>query len=180
MNTHDSLKQAIGQLRTFSHTDPLTLDIMQKRLDDGRPLTRDEGESAHFCAMIVPIVRERGLVYVGHHIKSGLWISPGGHIDCGEPLAQTAVREAHEELGLTIEQGQLQLWDATVADISDRHTCTRHLDIWFLLEQSIPKKYQYEVREFYEAGWYPIQNVLQKAVRTHYARAYASLQKNAL
>jgi ADP-ribose pyrophosphatase YjhB (NUDIX family) len=32
-----------------------------------------------------------------------VWCLPGGHIDPRESLAQTAIREAHEETGLDIE-----------------------------------------------------------------------------
>ena len=31
-----------------------------------------------------------------------VWCLPGGMVDVGESLAETAVREAHEETGLTV------------------------------------------------------------------------------
>ena len=34
------------------------------------------------------------------HKNSGLWLPPGGHVDLGEHLRDTVIREAGEELGL--------------------------------------------------------------------------------
>jgi ADP-ribose pyrophosphatase YjhB (NUDIX family) len=36
-----------------------------------------------------------------------IWCLPGGHVDTGESIAETAIREAHEETGLTVELTQL-------------------------------------------------------------------------
>ena len=35
-----------------------------------------------------------------HHVKSGLWLPPGGHIEPGETPAEAALREVREETGL--------------------------------------------------------------------------------
>jgi ADP-ribose pyrophosphatase YjhB (NUDIX family) len=36
-----------------------------------------------------------------------IWCLPGGHIDAGESIAETAIREAHEETGLAVELTRL-------------------------------------------------------------------------
>ena len=35
-----------------------------------------------------------------HHVKSGLWLPPGGHIESGETPAEAALREVREETGV--------------------------------------------------------------------------------
>ena len=37
----------------------------------------------------------------------GLWTFPGGYVDRGEPVAEAAAREAHEEAGVTVTVGEL-------------------------------------------------------------------------
>lgn len=37
-----------------------------------------------------------------HHVKSGLWLFPGGHVDEGEDPASTALRGTLEETGITV------------------------------------------------------------------------------
>ena len=41
--------------------------------------------------------------------KTGHWGPPGGHIDPGESPKQAAVRETHEESGLTVKPSDLEL-----------------------------------------------------------------------
>ncbi len=47
----------------------------------------------------VAVARSRLL----HHVKAGVWLYPGGHIDPNEDPAQAAVREVREETGVEVE-----------------------------------------------------------------------------
>lgn len=47
------------------------------------------------------------LVQRGKEPGAGTWAFPGGRLELGETLAEAAVREAHEETGLTIEPGEV-------------------------------------------------------------------------
>ena len=42
--------------------------------------------------------------------KRGSWAIPGGYLESGETLAEGAARELHEEAGVLIPPGQLQLY----------------------------------------------------------------------
>jgi 8-oxo-dGTP pyrophosphatase MutT (NUDIX family) len=55
----------------------------------------------------VAVFNEKGQVLLTRRQDNGLWCLPGGHVDLGERLDQTAVREAEEETGLRIELGRL-------------------------------------------------------------------------
>src|SRR3989339_1007678 len=70
-----------------------------KRLEEGS-FTRDENPQSHFCAYFLPYNTENKKVFIIHHKKSNLWISPGGHIDQGEGFLETLDREIEEELGV--------------------------------------------------------------------------------
>ena len=41
------------------------------------------------------------------HVRGGTWELPGGKVDLGETIQNAAVREAREELGITIETGEV-------------------------------------------------------------------------
>jgi 8-oxo-dGTP pyrophosphatase MutT (NUDIX family)/ubiquinone/menaquinone biosynthesis C-methylase UbiE len=51
----------------------------------------------------VAIFNDAGQVLLTRRQDNGLWCLPGGHMDLGETLDQTAMREAQEETGLTIQ-----------------------------------------------------------------------------
>jgi len=55
----------------------------------------------------VAIFNDAGLVLLTRRQDNGLWCLPGGHVDMGERIDQTAIREAHEETGLRIELQRL-------------------------------------------------------------------------
>ena len=42
--------------------------------------------------------------------RAGFWQSVTGSIEAGETLAQTAMREVHEETGIALSDGQLHDW----------------------------------------------------------------------
>ena len=66
-------------------------DYWLERLEKGE-LTRDDGNVSHFCCYFLPYNPATKQVFIVHHKKSGLWLSPGGHIDQGESLMQTLNR----------------------------------------------------------------------------------------
>ena len=53
---------------------------------------------------------------------SGLWAIPGGHMDIGESLEETAVRETFEETGLTLHTLEL------LTVVSGKNTLVKHRD----------------------------------------------------
>lgn len=55
----------------------------------------------------VAIFDDTGRVLLTRRQDNGLWCLPGGHMDIGETLKQTALREAQEETGLTIQLDRL-------------------------------------------------------------------------
>jgi 8-oxo-dGTP pyrophosphatase MutT (NUDIX family) len=55
----------------------------------------------HFTVAI--FVVWEGKVLLHHHLKLGMWLPPGGHIEEDELPDEAAVREVYEETGLRVE-----------------------------------------------------------------------------
>jgi 8-oxo-dGTP pyrophosphatase MutT (NUDIX family) len=53
------------------------------------------------------VFNARGEVLLIRRSDNGRWCLPGGHVDYGETVAQTAVREAYEETGVRVEVERL-------------------------------------------------------------------------
>src|SRR5687767_6005686 len=68
-------------------------DDVYRRVKPATPLR-------HLVSYVVPIDPTDGSVLLVDHINAGLWLPPGGHVEPDEHPAETANREAREELGI--------------------------------------------------------------------------------
>jgi 8-oxo-dGTP diphosphatase len=75
------------------------------------------------------ILIEDGRLYLVKHRKRGhsYWVLPGGTVEYGETLKETAIREIEEEINLRIELGKLVFIGDTIPPDGHRHT----IDLYF-------------------------------------------------
>ena len=130
-----------------------------QRLQEGA-VTRDENPASHFCVFFLPFNPETHEVFLGHHKKAGLWLSPGGHIDAGETLLQALNREISEELGMVNYFSTLPIpFFLAITPIQNPgQSCQEHFDIWFVLE-SDGNDFKVDHEEFYETRWVSLDRV---------------------
>lgn len=127
-----------------------------KRLEEGN-FTRDENPQTHYCIYFLPYNQEEKKVFIVHHKKSGLWLSPGGHIDKGEGLLETLNREINEELGVKNFFQEVQSpFLLTITPIENKiQSCKKHYDIWYLVLTN-GSNFNVDLKEFYETRWLTI------------------------
>ncbi len=136
---------------------PETFNAYQQKIKEGA-LTRDENPQSHFCAYFLPYNPKNKKVFIIHHKKSGLWLSPGGHIDKGETLLEALNREINEELGVKNcfkeEQSPFLL---TITPIENRvQLCKIHYDAWYLVPTN-GSNFNINPTEFHDAKWLTIE-----------------------
>ncbi|MBN2688089.1 MAG: NUDIX hydrolase, partial [Deltaproteobacteria bacterium] len=69
------------------------------------------------------VIKERKVLLVRRGIppSEGLWAIPGGHVELGETLQETAEREILEETGIVISAGEpIHTFDLIERDESER------------------------------------------------------------
>ena len=150
-----TLPEQIKQIATdLIQQNPEVAQRFLDRLEQSSELTRDEGNVSHFCAYFLPYNPKTKQVFIVHHKKSGLWLSPGGHIDKGELLLDTLNREIKEELGLENFFSTLpQPFLISITPISNPiQPCEEHLDIWFLM-QTDDLNFNVDPQEFHATKW---------------------------
>ncbi len=136
--------------------DEATYQRFLKRIEQGA-LTRDENPLSHFCVYFLPVHRDKKEIFIVYHKKSGLWLSPGGHLDQGETPIQAVNREITEELGVpAFFQEAPQPFLFTIVDIIDqKHTCKTHHDLWYRMPTD-GTDFHIDPTEFHETRWITI------------------------
>lgn len=126
------------------------------RVAKGKP-TRDEEKASHFCVYFLPYNPKTKRVFIVHHKKSGLWLSPGGHIDKGETLHKTLRREIKEELGFVYKPSRdLLPFLLTITPINNIvHPCKTHYDLWYGIKTD-GNNFQVDFTEFHDVKWLTI------------------------
>lgn len=114
--------------------------------------------SPHLVSYFLLADRQAGSVLLCDHRLSGLWLPTGGHVEPGEHPADTARREAVEELGVPAEfdpaAGERPFF-LTMTETAGPPG-TRHVDVslWFALAGQVGQRLLPDPREFAGVRWW--------------------------
>ncbi|MEO3926372.1 NUDIX domain-containing protein [Micromonosporaceae bacterium B7E4] len=110
----------------------------------------------HLVSYVVPVDPADGAVLLVDHVNAGLWLPPGGHVDPDEHPAETARREAYEELGVPVESGLVGEEPVFVTVTRTVGIDAGHTDmsLWFLLRLGREQPLTLDSGEFREARWW--------------------------
>ena len=113
----------------------------------------------HLVSYFALVDSARRLVLLGDHVKSGLWLPSGGHVELGEDPRDTVAREALEELGIRavfhdrLGAGRPFFLTVTATVGPDSHV---DVSLWFVLagDQDVPL--DPDPREYRSVRWFPL------------------------
>lgn len=110
----------------------------------------------HLVSYFLLVDSDAEVVLLGDHIKSGLWLPSGGHVEPGEHPADTVRRECREELAIDATfhpiLGATPLF-VTVTDTvgDDPH---RDVSLWYVLEVSRSTTLVPDPGEYRDVRWW--------------------------
>ncbi|MBY6413898.1 NUDIX hydrolase [Rhodococcus sp. BP-252] len=98
-----------------------------------------------------------GLVLLGEHIKAGLWLPPGGHVEPGEHPVDTVVRECREELGIDATflpaAGRKPVF-VTITDTVGSANVHNDVSLWYCLSVSRDTPMTIDPGEYTTVRWW--------------------------
>ncbi len=135
MTLHDDARTVLAGWAPLSARDADLRDRFLAHLDAHPDGMRRACLPDHVTAGTIVLTPNGDAVLLNHHRKAGVWLAFGGHCEPGDSaLAEVALREAHEESGLTdldFDPVPLNLDEHAVEFCSPGMT-VHHLDVRFL------------------------------------------------
>ncbi len=128
----------------------------------GAPLFRvvSPAEPPKHLAVYVALVDEaRRSVMLVDHVKAGVWLLPGGHVDPGEDPRETAVRETAEELGIEARFNErFGGGEPFFLSVTQTRGAGSHTDVtfWFVVRGDEEQEVTPDPREFRGVRWFPL------------------------
>ncbi|MFG2501505.1 NUDIX hydrolase [Streptomyces sp. NPDC048441] len=169
--TADHIRTTLTAYLDQHPDDKSALDVVRGLLDDGDDLTHRATLPGHTTAGAILVDADHRVLHI-HHLATGKWLLPGGHLEPADgTLLQAAGRELAEETGiqphLVTPHGETPLHidvhpiDANSAKNEPAH---QHFDFRFLFRTTaVIGKLQTE--EVSDAAWRDITEVADPQLR---------------
>ena len=142
-----------------------------------KPATPDQ----HLVAYVVLVDPQDASTLLVEHRNAGLWLPPGGHVEPDEHPADTAEREAREELGIEpvfAHPSRRPFFITVTRTVGQDHGHT-DVSLWFLLTGQRGMRLTPDRREFTDERWWTREQVQADAAQRfdpHYQRFLAKLK----
>ena len=172
---NSSFTGAVLSLKNSRYVTQETIDDFLHRIKSNPKLLKSEGVRDHFCIGIKVVNAKEKKIFLGHHIKSGHWMGPGGHIEKGETPLDTARRECEEEI--QYKPKKFSLYEIIHFDKVEKPSCSDHYDFGFYTIVDGTPTFNYDKHEFSDAKWLSFEEALIKKLLPEHRRSLSILFK---
>ena len=160
-NYKDKIRAEIFLLKNLPKVDQQIISKFEEFINNQPFLTKSEGTTTHIGTFFLPLNKETKSIYLVDHIKAGMWIPPGGHIEKNELPANTVIREFKEELNHQLTTEEIKLFNLSITPINRPwQKCITHYDFWYSV--SIEKfPFNFLKKEFHHGKWFDLEEGLK-------------------
>lgn len=131
----------------------------------------------HLVSYFVILDEKSKKILLVDHIKSGLWLPPGGHVEFNENPKKTVERECMEELGIeAVFWSEIPLFLTSTVTIG---STPGHIDVslWYVLKGNSEQVLYFDQDEFHKIGWYLFDEIPFEKSDPHIERFIQKLNK---
>jgi len=120
----------------------------------------------HLVSYFVLYDETEGLIMLIDHVKAGLWLPTGGHVDIDENPRDTVIREAREELKLEATFSQSFGDQPFFVTVTQTRGYGEHTDIslWYVIVGSSTTTLEFDKREMNGYKWASLETVLETPI----------------
>ncbi|WP_068159294.1 NUDIX hydrolase [Rhodococcus phenolicus] len=110
----------------------------------------------HLVSYVVVVDPSEASVFLVDHIKAGLWLPAGGHVEPGEHPRDTAIREVREELGIEADFGVAGTAPLFLTVTNTVGSGAAHVDVslWYAVAAGSGTEFALDPREFRGGRWW--------------------------
>lgn len=130
----------------------------------------------HLVCYFVLFDKDFQKILLVDHIKAGLWIPSGGHVDENEHPRETVIRECSEELSINAEllsENPIFLTSTYVEEENSKHT---DVSLWYVLRGDHKQDFEFDRGEFHGIKWYSFDEITALKTDPHMHRFIAKLR----
>lgn len=121
-------------------------------------ISKPDNPSKHLVSYFVLIDAARKSIMLVNHLKAGLLLPTGGHVEIDEDPALTVVREAKEELNIEADFLPLTENKPFFVTVTKTKGIGQHTDVslWYLVHGDVETQYDYDSSEFDGYKWFTL------------------------
>lgn len=165
----DRIRQLVRSIRPLDDLEAEHIVNAIEWIDSGAELCRIEKPATppkHLVSYFVLIDPRRRKLLLVDHIKAGLWLPAGGHVERHEHPNATVEREIREELNIAADFASgdpLFITQTVTIGTTAGHT---DVSLWYVLKADSERAIVYDPEEFNGCRWFAYDEILSTDIST--------------
>ena len=165
-----AIRSVIEQIEPFDDIEGEHIKDVLAWIDSGAELYRiskPDNPPKHLVSYFLLFDERNQSVMLIDHIKSGLWLPSGGHIEPGENPRTTVVREADEELQIVADFGTPFKDNPLFVTVTRTVGHGQHTDVslWYIIAGNQDEQLNYNRGEMNDYRWQKINDIPATDIR---------------
>lgn len=163
------IRDAVESIKPFDVLEKKHKEDVLEWIDSGSPLFRiskPDNPPKHLVSYFVLYDPQAQSLMLIDHIKAGLWLPTGGHVDIDEDPRDTVVREAEEELKINADFGTIFGDDPFFVTVTETRNAGVHTDVslWYIIKGSLDAGLDFDTGEMNGVRWQTTEEILKSNI----------------
>lgn len=177
--SHALITELVQSIQPFDILEKEHIALTLDWIDTGAPLFRIQPPdipAQHLVSYFVLIDVHHGRLLLVDHIKAGLWLPSGGHVEPEEHPSDTVRREILEELRTEASFLFSHPFFITVTRTVGSTAGHTDVSLWYVLEGDSNGELWFDTEEFHSIRWFRFDEIPHERTDPHMARFVAKLR----